>query len=149
MQELFYEHYYLRQGYIDPTINPHNPKLVSALTLHPNKNPAYQVKLHSFMRTRKIEDLFTRIKLLQRDVVDFKRLLGQVPSMEEHMLGLKPTLNRYMPYNRTDVLAWDFFTNRLVFTVPPQQARRSMPTHRQAKALGIIVQVSDFSAASR
>nr|CAB3230906.1 chondroitin sulfate synthase 1 [Phallusia mammillata] len=141
MQELFYEHYYLRKGYIDPNVDPSNPKLYSAMTLHPNKNPAYQVKLHSFMGGKKIIEKLSKIKLLQRDVLDLSRELDRSPGIEEYMLGLHPTLHRFRPKKRDDVIPWDFINDRLLYASPPHLARRAMPSHRQVSMRNIVMQV--------
>ncbi|XP_076801044.1 chondroitin sulfate synthase 1-like [Clavelina lepadiformis] len=141
MQELFYEHYTLRKGYIDPFIEPNNPKLYTALTLHPNKNPAYQVKLHKFMNFQKIQNNLKRIKTLSREIVSSNKFLNTRSGMEEYMLGIAPTLRRFVPRKRDEVLPWDFMSERLWYSFPPHQARRAVSTDRQLTARSIIMRV--------
>ena len=142
MQELFYEHYALRKGYIDPYQDPNNLKLYSAMTLHPNKNPQYQVKLHKFMRSLRMETLATRIKELSRDVVKMDNKLSLPIKMEDFMLGAPPSLNRFLPKNRSDVRSWNFMTDKLWYSSPPLPPRRSVTADKHVAIKHLIMRVS-------
>ena len=144
MQELFYEHYALRKGFIDPYKDPTNLKLYSALTLHPNKNPHYQVKLHKFMLSRQIQQRKTRIKLLTRDIVAIENHLNESSTMENYMIGIPPSLNRFVPQKRNEVRPWDFMTERLWYAHPPIQARRSISGDKHAAIKDLRMHVSGF-----
>lgn len=142
MQELFYEHYTLRKGYIDPHEDPTNLKLYSAFTLHPNKNPHYQVKLHKFMKSHQLQKSTTRVKLLTRDVVAMEKYLNQPTTMEDYMIGIPPSLNRFVPKDRSEVRPWDFMTERLWYAHPPIQARRSISADKQIAIKDLRMHVS-------
>uniref|UniRef100_H2Z1X9 Hexosyltransferase n=1 Tax=Ciona savignyi TaxID=51511 RepID=H2Z1X9_CIOSA len=141
MQELFYEHYALRKGYIDPYDEPNNPKLHTAMTLHPNKNPAYQVKLHYFMRSQRIQQLMGKVKQLSRDVVELSSRLTSAIDVEHFMLGSPLTLNRFSPRHHADVIEWSFLTDRLLYSAPPRQPRRSLPIDLQLTIRNLVMQV--------
>nr|XP_002129676.3 chondroitin sulfate synthase 1 [Ciona intestinalis] len=141
MQELFYEHYTLRKGYIDPYEEPNNPKFRTAMTLHPNKNPAYQVKLHQFMRSQRLKQRMMDIKRLSRDVVNMDGYLGSGSDIEDFMLGSPLTLNRFMPRQHSEVLHWNFITDHLLYSTPPHQPRRSTPNDWQMTIRSIVMQV--------
>lgn len=97
MKELFYEHYSQRRGYIDPSEDPHNSNLFKAFTLHPNKNPIYQRKLHNFMLSQKIKTIQTKIRNTYRDIVQMDMMLDRKIEIEAIMIGRSPTLTRYRP----------------------------------------------------
>ena len=142
MQELFYEHYTLRKGYIDPLEDPNNLKLYSSFTLHPNKNPQYQMKLHKFMRSLRLQELSVKIKELSRDVLTMKDQLDMRPNMEEYMLGIPPSLNRFVPQNTNEVRPWEFMNDKLWYSYPPSQARRSISNDKHAATKHLVMRVS-------
>lgn len=99
MKELFYEHYSKRVGYIDHEDTTLGNELSSAITLHPNKNPAHHRRLHIHFLSEKIKQLQARLSRLYRDVVVEDKVLRRTPDAEEFMLGIPLSLNRYRPFN--------------------------------------------------
>ena len=142
MQELFYEHYTLRKGYIDPYNDPNNLKLYSAMTLHPNKKTQYQIKLHKFMQSLQLQHFQSHIKLYSRDIIRMDSYLEEESAMEDFMLGIEPSLNRFLPQNRTEVRPWEFMTDRLWYSAPPLQARRSISHDKHIAVKHLVMRVS-------
>ncbi|KAL1770989.1 chondroitin sulfate synthase 1 [Sigmodon hispidus] len=58
MQQLFYENY--EQNKKEYIRDLHSSKIHRAITLHPNKNPPYQYRLHTYILSRKIAELHHR-----------------------------------------------------------------------------------------
>ncbi|EPQ10684.1 Chondroitin sulfate synthase 1 [Myotis brandtii] len=66
MQQLFYENYEQnKKGYIRDL---HNSKIHRAITLHPNKSPPYQYRLHSYVLSGQIAALRHRTLQLHREI---------------------------------------------------------------------------------
>ncbi|XP_005871167.1 PREDICTED: chondroitin sulfate synthase 1, partial [Myotis brandtii] len=74
MQQLFYENYEQnKKGYIRDL---HNSKIHRAITLHPNKSPPYQYRLHSYVLSGQIAALRHRTLQLHREIVLMGRYSG-------------------------------------------------------------------------
>uniref|UniRef100_A0A8C4R6J7 Hexosyltransferase n=1 Tax=Eptatretus burgeri TaxID=7764 RepID=A0A8C4R6J7_EPTBU len=143
MQQLFYEHYEHRRGFIQDL---HSSKLRNAITLHPNKQPPYQFLLHTRMLSRRIASLRAHALHLLRDIVRVARLAGVTYSLgrEEERLGQPLSLTWLRPQRRDDVPEWDFLTGRLLFGAaegtPP---RRVLPPVLRPALEEIITEVME------
>uniref|UniRef100_A0A667Y4Z7 Hexosyltransferase n=1 Tax=Myripristis murdjan TaxID=586833 RepID=A0A667Y4Z7_9TELE len=114
MQQLFYENYEPnKKGFIEEL---HSSKIHNAITLHPNKKPAYQYRLHSYMLSREISRLRYRTILLHRESLTMSHLSDTEVQWEDQQLGVPPTYMRYQPSDRNDVIEWDFLTARHLYT---------------------------------
>lgn len=143
MQQLFYENYEPnKKGYIRDL---HNSKIHRAITLHPNKNPPYQYRLHSYMLSRKIAELRHRTIQLHREIVQMGRYGAGEASREDLQLGMPPSFMRFHPKQRDEVLEWDFLTGKYLFSssngVPP---RRGMDSAQRLALDDIIMQVMEM-----
>uniref|UniRef100_A0A8C6ST22 Hexosyltransferase n=1 Tax=Neogobius melanostomus TaxID=47308 RepID=A0A8C6ST22_9GOBI len=143
MQQLFYENYEPnKKGYIRDL---HNSKIHRAITLHPNKNPPYQYRLHSYMLSRKIAELRHRTIQLHREIVQMGRYGAGEPSREDLQLGMPPSFMRFHPKQRDEVLEWDFLTGKYLFSstngLPP---RRGMDSAQRQALDDIIMQVMEM-----
>uniref|UniRef100_A0A8D0E1B2 Hexosyltransferase n=1 Tax=Salvator merianae TaxID=96440 RepID=A0A8D0E1B2_SALMN len=123
MQQLFHENYeHNRKGYIQDL---HNSKIHTAITLHPNKRPAYQYRLHNYILTRKISELRYRTIQLHRESALMSKLSNDEISKEDQLLGMPLSFNRFQPRDRNEVIEWDFLTGKLLYTMaenqPPKQ----------------------------
>ncbi|XP_028829117.1 chondroitin sulfate synthase 3 [Denticeps clupeoides] len=114
MQQLFYENYeHNKKGFIQEL---HSSKIHNAITLHPNKRPAYQYRLHSYMLSRQISQLRYHTIQLHREGIAMSRLSNTEVQWEDQQLGAPPSFTRYQPAERGDVLEWDFLTGRHLYT---------------------------------
>lgn len=128
MQQLFHENYeHNRKGYIQDL---HNSKIHTAITLHPNKRPAYQYRLHNYILTRKISELRYRTIQLHRESALMSMLSNSELSKDDELLGMMPSFNRFQPRNRNEVIEWEFLTGKLLYSMvenqPPRQSINSI-----------------------
>ncbi|XP_062870131.1 chondroitin sulfate synthase 3 isoform X2 [Trichomycterus rosablanca] len=112
MQELFYENYEHKKGFIEDL---HSSKIHSAITLHPNKQPPYQYRLHNYMLSRQISQLRYRSLQLHRESMAMSHLSNTEVQWEDQQLGAPPSFTRYQPNEREDVIEWDFLTGRYLY----------------------------------
>ncbi|XP_028813086.1 chondroitin sulfate synthase 1 [Denticeps clupeoides] len=143
MQQLFYENYEPnKKGYIRDL---HNSKIHRAITLHPNKNPPYQYRLHSYMLSRKIAELRHRTIQLHREIVQMSRYSNTEVHKEDLQLGVAPSFMRFHPHQREDVLEWEFLTGKYIFSASEgQPPRRSMESSQKMALDDIIMQVMEM-----
>ncbi|XP_072889074.1 chondroitin sulfate synthase 1 [Hemitrygon akajei] len=137
MQQLFYENYEQnKKGYIQ---NLHNSKIQRAITLHPNKSPEYQYRLHSYMLSRRISELRHRTIQLHREIV----LMGKYSNTELHKddihLGIPPSFMRFQPQHREEVLEWEFLTGKYLYSAFDGEPPRRGMDFSQKEALNDIV----------
>ncbi|NP_787052.3 chondroitin sulfate synthase 3 [Homo sapiens] len=128
MQQLFHENYeHNRKGYIQDL---HNSKIHAAITLHPNKRPAYQYRLHNYMLSRKISELRYRTIQLHRESALMSKLSNTEVSKEDQQLGVIPSFNHFQPRERNEVIEWEFLTGKLLYSAaenqPPRQSLSSI-----------------------
>ncbi|RXN12958.1 chondroitin sulfate synthase 3 [Labeo rohita] len=122
MQQLFYENYeHNKKGFIQDL---HSSKIHNAITLHPNKHPAYQYRLHSYLLSRKISQLRYRTIQLHREGVVMSQLSNAAVRWEDQLLGAPPSYTRYRPTEREYVIAWDFLTGRHLYSTSEKQMPR-------------------------
>ncbi|XP_061119507.1 chondroitin sulfate synthase 3 [Conger conger] len=113
MQQLFYENYEQnKKGFIQEL---QSSKIHGAITLHPNKRPAYQYRLHGYLLARRISELRHRTVRLHREGVAMSRLTRSEPRPQDQRLGAPPSYTRYQPAERGDVIEWDFLTGRHLY----------------------------------
>ncbi|XP_059214710.1 chondroitin sulfate synthase 3 [Centropristis striata] len=143
MQQLFYENYeHNKKGFIEEL---HSSKIHNAITLHPNKQPAYQYRLHSFMLSREISRLCYRSILLHRDGLMMSYLSDTEVLWEDQQLGSPPSYMRFKPSERNDVIEWDFLTGRYVYSASENKIGRQNLGNLFRTALeGIILQVMEM-----
>lgn len=120
MQELFYENYEHKKGFIEEL---HSSKIHNAITLHPNKRPAYQYRLHSYMLSRQISQLRYHTIQLHRESMSMSHLSNTEVQWEDQQLGAPPSYARYQPAERADVLEWDFLNGRYLYST----SEKNMP----------------------
>ncbi|XP_025288241.1 chondroitin sulfate synthase 3 [Canis lupus familiaris] len=122
MQQLFHENYeHNRKGYIQDL---HNSKIHAAITLHPNKRPAYQYRLHNYMLSRKISELRYRTIQLHRESALMSKLSNSEVSKEDQQLGVMPSFNHFQPRDRDEVIEWEFLMGKLLYSASENQPPR-------------------------
>ncbi|XP_059383544.1 chondroitin sulfate synthase 1-like [Carassius carassius] len=143
MQQLFYENYEPnKKGYIRDL---HNSKIHRAITLHPNKNPPYQYRLHSYMLSRKIAELRHRTIQLHREIVQMSRYSNTEVHKEDLQLGMPPSFMRFHPHQREEVLEWEFLTGKYIFSSSDRQPpRRGIDSSQKMALDDIIMQVMEM-----
>lgn len=142
MQQLFYENYEQnKKGFIEEV---HSPKLHRALTLHPNKRPSYQYRLHSSVLSRRISGLRHRSLLLHRDSLSMSRLSDSPPRWDDLQLGAPPSFVRFQPRDRSQVLDWAFLTGRHLYPARDNTARHNLRSHERAALEDVIMQVMEM-----
>ncbi|XP_077376575.1 chondroitin sulfate synthase 1 [Festucalex cinctus] len=140
MQQLFYENYEPdKKGFIREL---RSSKIHRAITLHPNKKPSYQYRLHAYLLGRRAAALRHRAVRLHRELL---RTGGPEPAGEDRRLGAPPSFMRFRPRRRRDVLEWDFLSARHLFSAwdgaPPRRATDAA----QRRALDdIVMQVMEM-----
>ncbi|XP_061590533.1 chondroitin sulfate synthase 3 [Cololabis saira] len=143
MQQLFYENYeHNKKGFIEDL---HSSKIHNAITLHPNKNPAYQYRLHGFMLSREISRLRHRSILLHRDALVMSSLSDSEVLWEDKQLGSPPSYMRFQPKERDDVIEWDFLTSRHFYSaVENKMARQNLGNSLRTALEDLIQQVMEM-----
>uniref|UniRef100_H3AAH1 Hexosyltransferase n=1 Tax=Latimeria chalumnae TaxID=7897 RepID=H3AAH1_LATCH len=122
MQQLFYENYEQnKKGYIQDL---HNSKIHNAITLHPNKKPAYQYRLHNYMLSRKISELRHRTIELHRESVLMSKLSNTEIRRDDQQLGMMPSFTRFQPRERGEVIEWEFLTGKHYYPLAENQMPR-------------------------
>ncbi|NXA37178.1 CHSS3 synthase, partial [Eudromia elegans] len=143
MQQLFHENYeHNRKGYIQDL---HNSKIHTAITLHPNKRPAYQYRLHNYILSRKISELRYRTIQLHRESALMSKLSNSQVNKEDQRLGVMPSFNRFQPRNRAEVIEWDFLTGKLLYSMAENQPpRQSLSSVLRAALDDTVLQVMEM-----
>ncbi|XP_039615416.1 chondroitin sulfate synthase 3-like [Polypterus senegalus] len=122
MQQLFYENYEQnKKGYIQEL---HSSKIHNAITLHPNKRPDYQYRLHIYMLSRKISELRYRTIELHRESAAMSKLSNTEVQKADQQLGQMPSYTRFQPMERTEVIEWEFLTGRHLYSMAESQIPR-------------------------
>ncbi|XP_051920211.1 chondroitin sulfate synthase 1 isoform X1 [Hippocampus zosterae] len=137
MQQLFYENYEPdKTGFIRKL---RSSKIHRAITLHPNKNPAHQYRLHAYLLSRRAAALRLRSVRLHRELVQMGRLGAAEPGRRDRRLGAPPSLSRFHPRRRRDVPEWDFLSARHLFSARDGEPPRRGTDAAQRRALDDIV----------
>ncbi|XP_028728647.1 chondroitin sulfate synthase 1 [Peromyscus leucopus] len=143
MQQLFYENYEQnKKGYIRDL---HSSKIHRAITLHPNKNPPYQYRLHSYMLSRKIAELRHRTIQLHREIVLMSKYSGTEIQKEDLQLGIPPSFMRFQAHQREEILEWEFLTGKYLYSATDgQPPRRGMDSAQREALDDIVMQVMEM-----
>lgn len=143
MQQLFYENYEQnKKGYIRDL---HSSKIHGAITLHPNKSPPHQYRLHSYLLSRRIAELRHRTLQLHRELVLMGRYGGTTVAREDLQLGLPPSFTRFQPRRRDEVLDWDFLTAKHLYSAADgQPPRRGLDAALRAALDDVVQQVMEL-----
>ncbi|XP_066507807.1 chondroitin sulfate synthase 3 [Hoplias malabaricus] len=150
MQQLFYENYeHNKKGFIEEL---HSSKIHNAITLHPNKKPAYQYRLHNYMLSRQISQLRYHTIQLHRESITMSHLSNTEVRWEDQQLGAPPSFTRYQPVEREDVIEWEFLTRRHIYStsekqMPRQGLGRALHTALEDTVLQVMEMINENSKA--
>ncbi|PSN39485.1 Chondroitin sulfate synthase 1 [Blattella germanica] len=107
-----------------------------AITLHPVKQHQHMYRVHNYMKSLRIQELQQQALSLHRDISNMMVLLGYKPEAASRvmlgniplftakkgsraylgdtaMLGVDPSLNKFIPHSEDEVLTWDFISRSL------------------------------------
>ncbi|CAN9504722.1 unnamed protein product [Ophioblennius macclurei] len=143
IMQLFYENYeHHKKGFIEEL---HSRKIQNAITLHPNKKPAYQYRLHGFLLSTEISRLRYRTLSLHRDGLTMSYLSDTEVLWEDQQLGSPPSYMRYKPDDRHNVISWDFLTGRHIYSaVENKMARQNLGNLFRTALEDVLVQVMEM-----
>ncbi|XP_057685133.1 chondroitin sulfate synthase 1-like isoform X2 [Corythoichthys intestinalis] len=143
MQQLFHENYEPnKRGFIREL---RDSKIHRAITLHPNKSPPHQYRLHSYLLSQKVAALRQRSVRLHRELLLAARPGTSGATREDRRLGAPPSFTRFRPGRRSDVTEWDFLSARHIFTAWDGQPPRRGTDAAQRRALDdVVMQVMEM-----
>ncbi|XP_069767552.1 chondroitin sulfate synthase 1 [Narcine bancroftii] len=143
MQQLFYENYEQnKKGYIQDL---HNSKIQRAITLHPNKSPEYQYRLHSYMLSHQISELRYRTIQLHREIALMSKYSNSEVPKDDAQLGIPPSFMRFQPQNREEVLEWEFLTGKYLYSAfGGERPRKGMDLSLKQALDDILMQLMEM-----
>ncbi|KAJ8304547.1 hypothetical protein KUTeg_018130 [Tegillarca granosa] len=113
MQHLFYQNYKEYTGSFRTTLK--DKAVRKALTLHSVKESRQQYRIQNYLHAVHIQDLQHKELQLQREITDMDQLFGmQQSKINQNKQGLMPSISKYIPENRHDVIAWEFISKSVV-----------------------------------
>lgn len=114
MQQLFYQNHKEPNGsYTHPL---KTKEIHRAMTLHPFKNHTYQYRMDHYLSKFNIYNQKHRLLLLQREINTMESILRETSTEEPNKYGLTPSLNKFQPENRDEILSWEYLTGKSVFS---------------------------------
>ncbi len=114
MQQLFCQNHKEPNG--SYTHNLKMKEIHRAMTLHPFKNHTYQYRMQNYLSKLSVYNEKHRGLLLQREINAMDAILREASTEEPNKLGLMPSLNKFQPQSREDLLSWEFLTGKSVFS---------------------------------
>lgn len=110
MQRLFFQNYKEEKGSFRTTLKDKAVK--KAVTLHSVKEPKQQYKIHNYLKSLHIQDLQQKSLSLEREIANIDHMLGTQTSTGKQ--GLPPSLNKFVPKSKSDILSWDYISKAIV-----------------------------------
>ncbi|CAH1231821.1 CHSY1 [Branchiostoma lanceolatum] len=114
-------------------------RMRKAITLHPNKNPSHQYRLHNDLLALQTQDLRHRTLVLHREIRRVTFLLEKQPSRVYETTGKSPSLLKFVPKDINSVMSWDFITNSQIFTADKILPAKAFPK-ALSTGLGYVVE---------
>ncbi|XP_078599027.1 chondroitin sulfate synthase 3-like [Branchiostoma floridae x Branchiostoma japonicum] len=93
----------------------HKAVIDIAITLHPNKRPEYQYKLHTYFLTQRIHDLKRRALDLNQRVEQMTELLEPKLPARAYSRWEKHLQSNFRPRAARDVLPWDAVVGKMLY----------------------------------
>ncbi len=116
-----------------------------AITMHPFKNSNYQYRMHNYLWLRRASDFKHKLLLLCREINVMNILLKEDSNTNTvDKLGLHPSLMKYRPSNREDVLSWEFTTGKQIISDLNTNPKRAMDLPYKMAIEDIQMQVMDM-----
>ncbi|XP_052100171.1 chondroitin sulfate synthase 1-like [Mytilus californianus] len=113
MQSLFYQNYKEEKGSFKTTLKDKSVR--KALTLHSIKDPQQQYRIQNYLHSSHIQDLHQKELYLQREITQIEQNLGILkPTDSITRQGMMPSLTKYKPKVRDEVLTWDFLSKSIM-----------------------------------
>ncbi|XP_078701367.1 chondroitin sulfate synthase 1-like [Branchiostoma floridae x Branchiostoma belcheri] len=143
-QQLFFNDYKNdKKGRIE---NLHTVGVHRAITLHPNKHPSYQYRLHTYLLSQRLQNLRQRTLTMHRQVRSMTQLLQEDTAVAgpDARLGEVPSLMHVPPREAGEVLTWQYLNNRQVYEAKDLQPRQGIPKALRAGLDDIIMQMMEM-----
>ena len=91
--------------------------IANAVTLHPLKNHTYQYRMYAHLGAMRSQELRHRTLRLHREIHDMDQVLRDRPEFfSPNRLGLVPSLLKYKPQTRADVIPFEFMNAKSMFS---------------------------------
>ncbi|XP_063431679.1 chondroitin sulfate synthase 1-like [Mytilus trossulus] len=88
---------------------------MEALTIHPVKDPQHQYIIQTYRHFSHIQNLHQKELYLQREITQIEQNLGILkPTDSITRQGMMPSLTKYKPKVRDEVLTWDFLHKSII-----------------------------------
>ncbi|XP_066273498.1 chondroitin sulfate synthase 1-like isoform X1 [Branchiostoma lanceolatum] len=141
-QHLFFNDYKNdKKGRIE---NLHTVGVQRAITMHPNKHPPYQYRLHNYLLSQRMHNLRQRTLSMHREVKVMSHLLLEDVTGLDAKLGDVPSLMHFTPRETAEVLTWQYLNNRQVYAAKDLQPRQAIPKAQRAGLDDIIMQMMEM-----
>lgn len=113
MQSLFYQNYKEEKGSFKTTLK--DKAVRKALTLHSIKDPQQQYRIQNYIHSTHIQDLYQKELHLQREITQIEQNLGILkPTDDINRQGMMPSLIKYIPKTKDNILTWDFLSKSMM-----------------------------------
>lgn len=139
MQQLFYQNHYDPKGSFNHSLKL--KEVQTAITMHPFKNHTYQYRMHQHMAAVRSMEVRNKHMLLQREVNKLNELLNDRSAQTVRTIGVAPSLNKFHPRERNQVLAWDFLKGRSVYSKAKRNPKRAIESSYRAAIDDMVVQL--------
>ncbi|XP_066294804.1 chondroitin sulfate synthase 3-like [Branchiostoma lanceolatum] len=120
----------------------HKVVIDSAITLHPNKRPEYQYKLHTYLLNQRIHDLKLHAFDLHHRVEQMTELLEPKLPARAYSRWEKHLQSNFHPREARDVLPWDAVVGKMLYqhmtTKSGEPSRKSSAVLKAAMDMNII-----------
>ncbi|VDI54968.1 Hypothetical predicted protein [Mytilus galloprovincialis] len=109
MQTLFYQNYGVQKGSFKAILK--EKSIWKTITLHPIKDSQQQYRIQNYLLSSHIQDLHQKQLYLQREITQMEKNAGTLkPTDSITRQGMIPSLTKYKPKVRDEVLAWDYLS---------------------------------------
>ena len=142
MQQLFHHNHDDPNGSFAGSLN--SQVIHKSLTLHPVKNPTYLYRLHEYMLSQSLMRERHQQLLLMREIQSMNDLLKDRDEFySPPRLSLPPSLLKFVPRQRDELLQWEFISKSLYSHVN-SNPKVQIPQSLSVALDGIILQVLDM-----
>lgn len=139
MQHLFYHNYREEKGSFIHSLNAR--EVHRAITLHPVKEPVHQYRIRNYFSSRHILDLRQKSLNMHREIALMNQEIGLKNNDESSkQLEMFPSLTKYVPDERDDVLSWEYFT-KPVYSDANANPKRGMEFQVRSALDDVIMQI--------
>ena len=139
MQQLFYQNHKEPNGSYTHSLKM--KEIHRAMTLHPFKNHTYQYRMHNYLSKFNMYNERHRALLLQREINAMESILRETSSEEPNKYGFMPSLNKFQPQSRDQLLSWEYLTGKSLFSHLNINPKHGMDGAQKTALEDIMMQV--------